>query len=74
MVVAPQSKALENVIKMQERLSKFNNLGSLSLAANSQVAALATSDTVTNLAKASAGMSRIISAMSRKDYSCPTSK
>lgn len=41
--------------------------GNLSLAVNSQVAAFATSDTVTNLAKASAGVSRIINTMNGKD-------
>lgn len=73
MVVAPQSKVVTNAIKKQEQLSAFKTLGNLSLAASSQVAALATSDVAKNLAKASAGMD-ILTKITRKDYSCPTSK
>ena len=67
MVVAPQSKVVTNAIKMQEQLSKFKTPGNLSLAVDSQVAAFATSDAITNLAKAPAGVSRIINTMNGKD-------
>lgn len=73
MVVAPQSKVVPNAIKMQDKLGAFKTLGNLSLAANSQVAALSPSAFAKNPAKAYAGMD-ILANIVGKDYSCPTGK